>query len=169
MNKPRLIIFAAAILVFSSCLFSSTGKTAMLKLSLEQLTKNADSIVLGVVADKSSFWNDKHTVIYTDVTVKVERSIVGPPKENATFRIIGGDVDGLSLRTSVDPRFNVGERVIVFLSAGGDSALKVEGLFQGKYSVNKGAVIHEGKTLSLSNFINSINRIALALSGGELQ
>ena len=49
------------------------GTTAMIQLSLEQLSHGAETIVLGTVTYQMSDWNAQHTAIYTDVWWKLRR------------------------------------------------------------------------------------------------
>ncbi len=96
-------------------LVAQTGHTAMLKLNLEAIVRQADTIVLGTVTHQESAWDAHHTAIHTDVTVAVERAILGSPGDEVTFRIAGGIVGSMGMRTSNDPVFRDGERVIVCL------------------------------------------------------
>jgi len=136
-------------------LFPGMGATSMIRLSMEQLSQGAEAIVLGTVANQVSAWNDQHTSIYTDVTVAVEETVKGSPGEAVTFRVNGGEVDGMGMRTSVDPVFKDGQRVIVFLHTE-DSTARVLGLEQGKFTVSNGMVSHRGQDVPLANFLNAI-------------
>ena len=127
----------------------------MIKLSLEQLTMEANTIVLGTVTSQTSAWNAEHTAIYTDVTVEVEEVIKGLSVTEVTFRIAGGIVGEIGMRTSNDPEFQDGERVIVFLNTDGVPA-RVVGLHQGKYTVRDGTVRRDGQTIAVADFINAI-------------
>ena len=74
----------------------------MYPLSLKQLSQGAEIIVLGTVTDQVSAWNDLSTAIYTDVMVEVEEAIKGVVGPEVTFRIDGGEVGNIGMRTSTD-------------------------------------------------------------------
>ena len=65
--------WCSLVLVLGVC----TGYAAMLKLSMEDLARKADTIVLGTVIQQESAWDAQHTAIYTTVTLAVERVLVG--------------------------------------------------------------------------------------------
>lgn len=57
--------------------FSTILTAAMVKLSLNDLTNESDAVVMGSIVNKYSYWNPEHTIIYSDVTIKVEKVISG--------------------------------------------------------------------------------------------
>ena len=145
----------ALVLVVGVGLVPGFGDAAMVKLSLPQLTSQADVIVRGTVTSQASAWNAQRTAIYTDVTVAVEEAVKGSPAATVTFRIAGGVVGDVGMRTSNDPVFQDGEQVIVFLSTQG-AAGAVVGLRQGKYTVRGGTVNGDGQTMPVADFIAAI-------------
>jgi hypothetical protein len=136
-------------------LLPSVGAPAMIKRSLEQLSQEADLIVLGTVTEQVSDWNDQRTAIHTDVTVAVEEAIKGSPGEEVTFRVAGGIVGDTGMRTSTDPVFQEGEQVIVFLNTEVVPA-RVAGHLQGKYPVQNGTVIRDGQREPVARFTDAI-------------
>jgi len=132
-----------------------TGHTIMRQLSLEEIARHADTIVLGIVTHQESAWDKHHTAIHTDVTVVVERAIVGSPGVEVTFRIAGGIAGSMGMRTSNDPVFQDGERVIVFLDTT-TVPTSVVGLQQGKFTIRDNTVTSAGETLTLDDFIATI-------------
>ena len=155
MRKPNRIGLMTLLVLFGVSLFPRIGGTAMIKLSLEQLITRADMIVQGIVVYQESAWNEQHTAIYTDVTVGVEEAIKGPLELEATFRISGGIVGDIGMRTSNDPVFQVGERVLVFLNAK-EVVPRLVGLSQGKYMVKGGMVTRDGQAMTVADFISAI-------------
>ncbi len=131
----------------------------MLKLPLEDIVRRADIVVLGTVTHQESTWDAHHTAIYTDVTVAVERAILGAPGNEVTFRIAGGIVGGMGMRTSNDPVFRDGERVIVCLDTTSVPA-RVVGMQQGKFPVQDDTVTSAGETVRLEDFIAAIRTAA---------
>jgi len=141
--------------LYGLVLVAQTGHTAMYKLNLEDIARPADTIVLGTVTHQESAWDAHHTAIHTDVTVAVERVIAGSPGDEVTFRIAGGLVGSMGMRTSNDPVFQDGERVIVCLDTTAVPA-SVVGLQQGKFTVSDNMVTNAGEILTLEDFIAAI-------------
>lgn len=143
---------------YGLALMTQTGHTAMLALNLETIVRQADTIVLGTVTRQESAWDAHHTAIHTDVTVAVERAIVGLPGDEVTFRIAGGIVGGMGMRTSNDPVFRDGERVIVCLDSTSVPA-RLVGMQQGAFPVRDNTVTSAGETVSLEDFIAAIRTV----------
>jgi len=144
--------------VCSLALMTQTGHTAMLALDLETIVRQADTIVLGTVTRQESAWDARHTAIHTDVTVAVERAIVGAPGDEVTFRIAGGVVGGMGMRTSNDPVFRDGERVIVCLDTA-SVPVRLVGMQQGAFFVRDNTVTSAGETVRLEDFMASIRTV----------
>jgi hypothetical protein len=123
----------------------------MIQLSLPQLIQGAETIALGTVTRQVSAWNATHTAIFTDVTMEVEEAMKGTVGPEVTFRIAGGEVGDIGMRTSTHPMFRIGERVIVFLHTEGSTA-QLFGLKQGKFTVSDGTVTQDGQEMSVSDF-----------------
>ena len=127
----------------------------MLKMSVEDLAAKADTIVVGTVTRQESAWDTEHTAIYTDVTVVVERVLAGTSVDTVTLRIAGGTVGGMGMRTSNDPVFRDGERVIVFLDTTAVPS-SVVGMQQGKCTVKDDLVTRADETVNLEEFIATV-------------
>lgn len=155
MRKLHRMGLVMLIALVGARLFPSVGEAAMVKRSLEQLAIEVNTIVLGTVMNQASAWNAQHTAIYTDVTMAVEEVIKGLPRVEVTFRVAGGIVGEIGMRTSNDPVFQNGERVIMFLNTDSVPA-RVIGLHQGKYTVRNGMVKRDGQTIAVADFINAI-------------
>jgi len=130
----------------------------MLPLNLDTLIRQADTIVLGTVTHQASAWDVHHTAIHTDVTVAVERAMVGSPGDQVTFRIAGGIVGSMGMRTSNDPVFRDRERVIVCLDTTSVPA-RLVGMQQGVFPVRDDTVTSAGETVSLEDFMAAIRTV----------
>lgn len=124
----------------------------VVKLTLEQLSAEADDIVVGKVTGAASY-EEGGGAICTLVTLAVEQTIKGEDKGELDIRIAGGEVGGRSLWVEDAPSFRAGERVVVFLAAD-DGILGVLGGFQGKFSVDDNNMVGGGKPLT--EFIDQI-------------
>ena len=146
---------ALAVLLMGVGVFPGVGATALVKLSLEHLAREADTIVLGTVTDHVSAWNDQQTGIYTDVIVDVEEAMKGAPGAAVTVRVAGGVVGEIGMGTSTDATFAHGDRVIVFLHRAERTAQLV-GRRQGKVTVHHGTVTQEGQVIRIADFLAAI-------------
>jgi CYTH domain-containing protein len=131
----------------------------MLKVSVAELVRKADTIIVGTVTEQESAWDAQHTAIHTDVTLKVERVLAGKPGETVKLRVAGGTVGGMGMRTSNDPVFRQAERVLVFLDTSADPHSLV-GMEQGKFLVQDTSVTHAGDTWELDEFIAAVRAVA---------
>jgi hypothetical protein len=128
-------------------------------LSLEELARKADTIVLGTVMQQESAWDAEHTAIYTKVTLAVERVLVGSPMQTVTLQVAGGAVGGVGMRTSNDAVFREGERVIVCLDTSAVPGSLV-GLQQGKFLVQDDTVSRADETWRLDAFSAAVRAVA---------
>lgn len=133
----------------------------MQKATLAQLTEGATGIVQGQVTDIKSQWDPKGKTIFTYVTVTVDQWFKGAGPKTVTIRVPGGEVNGVGLMVEDMPAFKKGETVITFLEPTEEqSVMKVKGLFQGKFVVEKGKVREAG--LPLGDFVQRVKSIVKA-------
>jgi len=140
----------------------------MVKLSLEELLEQADTVVVGTVAGQTSTWNNPHTAILTDSTVVVEQVIKGSPVETVTVRTSGGMVGKVGLWVEDEPPLRIGEEAVLFLDTRQMPA-RVVGAFQGMYVVRDGTVTWEGRTVPLAEFLNTIQTAILPIVQSKIQ
>lgn len=149
--RRACLAWCRLVLVLGVC----TGQAAMRTLSIEDLTRKADMIVLGTVLQQESAWDAQHTVISTIVTLAVELTLAGPPVEVVPLQVTGGSVGKIGMRTSIDAVFRDGERVLVFLNTRAVPNTLV-GMQQGKFTVQDNMVIGAGTTWLLDDFIAAV-------------
>jgi hypothetical protein len=153
MGQVLKIAFVA--LLIGAGLSPDVGETAVMRLTLEDLSREADTIVLGTVTGRVSAWNDRRTAIQTDVTVTIEETIKGSPGAEITFRVAGGIVGDIGMRTSTAPVLHDGDQVVLFLNTGGVPT-SVVGHHQGALTVQDGTVAKDGQRLAVDNVIRAI-------------
>jgi hypothetical protein len=96
--------------------FYFTSYAQLASSEVESMSKNADLIILGKVAEQTSGWNEDKTKIYTQATIKVEESFKGSTNGDAiVVSYLGGEVDDVGELYSHMPRFENQEEVLVFL------------------------------------------------------
>ena len=153
--RRALIAWCSLGLVLGVC----SGYAAMHPLSIEDLARKADMMVLGTVIQQTSAWNAQYTAIHTDVTLAVERVLIGRQEGEVTLRVPGGRVGSMGMRTSIDAEFQDGQRVIVCLDTHTVPSTVV-GMQQGKFEVRDNTVTRAGERWSLAAFIEAVRTAA---------
>src|SRR5256885_4324279 len=128
-----LVALAALALVLAQ----AASATTVQKLTLQELTKKANSIVVGRVQDAVSSWDAAKKEIYTFYTVSVSQPVKGSKAgETITIRQLGGTVGNIASIVPGMPSFKKGEEVVLFLTQKDAAGYPwVMGLQQGKYTV----------------------------------
>jgi hypothetical protein len=89
-------------------------------MSLEEMTGQAEVIVLGTVESAESSWSPDGRIIVTRTTVSVERPLLGGPRAQVIVETPGGRVGDQTMIASGAPVFQRGERVVLFLEPAGE-------------------------------------------------
>ncbi|MCI0651716.1 MAG: hypothetical protein L0Z55_07520 [Planctomycetes bacterium] len=116
---------------------------------MERIVAEAEQIVIGKVTAVSpgyfAEWPRVGKIVFTDVTIAVERRWKGEAKEDTiTMQVPGGTLeDGQRLAVSDAPSFQAGGRVLLFCSTK-RGRIWVHGWDQGKYDMVRERVV--GKT-----------------------
>jgi hypothetical protein len=108
--------------------------SVVLALSLEDLTRKAELIVLGVPTEQQARRHLDGKLIVTDVRVRVDDVLKGSAKRGQTVlaTVLGGKLDGVALQVPGEAHLPLGQRLLLFLyraPASGD--LRVVGMSQG--------------------------------------
>jgi hypothetical protein len=109
--------------------------TTMKELSLEVLSQSAELIVIGDCMGKSVHFNEGHTRIYTDWTIRVKQVIKGKSGTEVVIRQLGGEIGDIGMRMTGTARFLPLEEVLVFTGAELEGARMLIGLAQGKFRI----------------------------------
>lgn len=106
--------------------------------TVTDLARRADVVVVGRVAHAESGWDATRTTIATTVEVVVDETWKGGVTEDRVqVRHPGGRADGVESVVAEAPAFAPGERVLLFLARTPDDRLRVLWLWQGKFSVER--------------------------------
>jgi hypothetical protein len=162
LKKIAIVIFLAVGFVLPACSspVSQGGlqpitSAAMVKLTQEELVAGADWIMVGMVTDSKSQWNDDRTRIYTLVTLSVEEWLKGQSGgKKIVIKIPGGEVNGITQQTEDVASLKIGEKVLVFLKLNNDGTTTVFGGFQGKRTIEGDGVV--GSKLSVKELVSQI-------------
>ena len=156
-NSRKLIRASFVLLLFILFVATPVVSASIEKISVEDLTRDADVIIIGDIKEVESRWNFWRTMIYTYSTLSVEKYVKGD-EEQKTLTIIteGGTVDDSSVWVEDVPIFTKNETVLVFLKQAGNE-FSVVGWVQGKYIVeNENVRDLSGEKTSLEDFLRRI-------------
>ena len=128
----RKVATAAIFLLVVSGL---AGATTLVKMGFADLARDAKQVVVGTVIGIDGEWDDSLTFIRSNVTLSVERSFRGDAADTIVVRTPGGRIGGAEQIALGTATFEIGERVLVFLTTWEDGAAKVLGYVQGKSSI----------------------------------
>jgi hypothetical protein len=111
------------------------GATTLLKMDFDDLARDADYIVVGTVESVTGERDEGARFIHSNVYLSVERSYRGNAPAQIVIRTPGGEIGGVAMRADGAASFEVGEKVLVFLTTWEDGTAKVLGYAQGKSRV----------------------------------
>jgi hypothetical protein len=130
-------------------------------LSIEQLSRDADAIVVGKVVAVTA--ERRGALIYSMARIKVEQAVKGNTLEEVTVESLGGRIGEQVLAVSETTTYAAGERVVVFLrKAEKAEVYHTVGVRQGKLLVQDGMVT--AHNLSLEALLRRV-RAVLVESG----
>lgn len=126
--------------LLAALLFTSPADGSIVQgLELEELTAEADRIVLGRVVLSESFLR-ANGQIWTWHRIEVEREVRGtaPDEHEVIVETMGGQIGDIGMRVEGEASFQVGERVVVFVQGGGPyTAFRPVGMGQGVMRVRR--------------------------------
>jgi len=129
-----LVVVLALIVLFAP----ATGSAAyLIHLTLEEMTAQSQTILMGRCVQVSSAWNADHSDIVTNSVFEVSQYYKGGLGKRVTITELGGQVGGWNSEYTGFPRFQVGEEALLFVWTGPDGAHQVIGLTQGKFRVQR--------------------------------
>ena len=109
------------------------GATTLVKMEFSDLAREANHIVVGTVTGIEGEYDPSGTFSRSNVTLAVERSFRGHAPDTLVLRTPGGQVGSMEQLALGVASFEVGERVLVFLTSWEDDGTpKVLGYVQGK-------------------------------------
>lgn len=128
------------LVVLCACLMVATlpaqGTQVQYK-SVEQLGEDSSAVVRGTVASVRSFWNEKHTKIFTATIIAVDESYKGRPGETVEVLQLGGTVDNVQVTAHGALHWTAGEEVVLFLEPYTEGRFQVAGFSQGKFNIER--------------------------------
>ena len=137
-------------------LATNARATTVVSPTFDQLVDEAELIFQGRVTGVRSQWTGEgaQRVIVTFITFSVEDNMKGNPGRSYTIRMLGGTVDGETIEIADAPKFNVGDRDILFVEHNGSQFIPLVGIMHGRFHVQRDRVgvesvtTNEGKALT---------------------
>jgi hypothetical protein len=155
----------------SSLLSIQAGATTVVPSTFNEMTDQAELVFMGKVLGSRSEWRTtgKDRVIFTLVDFESQEVLKGNARKTVTLQFLGGTVGDATLEVAGMPKFEVGERVILFVEKNGINLSPLVGVFHGKFSIRADqqigqdiVVTHEGKALRDVSEIGNGHGSALA-------
>ncbi len=109
--------------------------TTVKQLSLEQMVRGSQRIILGRCVSQETYWNKTRTRILTATRFAVTDNLKGESRGVATVMTVGGTLDGLTQVVSGTPKFRENEEVLLFLEAGKGGYWILMGLSQSMFRI----------------------------------
>jgi hypothetical protein len=136
----RVLIGALAV-AFALFLAPSSRAMSVVPPTFAELVAEADTVVRGVVTSirTEEFDSPQGRGVHTLVTLSVERALKGSPGESVTLTLLGGTVGKRTLKVVGMPRFEVGQRQIVFFAHNGSVLCPLIAAGHGRYHVKTDA------------------------------
>lgn len=156
--------FRIRILLIALMLTIGTSAHALLlEYTLDQMVESSESIVQGRVLDLESRWLDgPGSIIVTDVKFQIGEVLAGKmtPRQELSFYVIGGFVDGMGMRQEHQPVFREGEESFLFLWTQPDEQrVTVFNDEQGRYRIVGDSVINfKREARALTDFREDLDR-----------
>lgn len=110
--------------------------TEVTHVDLRELTLGSSDIVIGRVEGARSRWNEAHTKIVTDVTVRVSERLKGAGADQMTLVQLGGVVGNMRYTVPGSPTFTPGEESLLFVWRDTGGRAQVNALAQGKFDIH---------------------------------
>lgn len=132
-------IFAASILLVLG-LSGLVQATQLVYKSPEDLGEEAALVVRGRVENVQSYWNAKHTKIFTRTRVAVDEAYKGNVGPALDIVQLGGVVGNVKVTVQGALQWKVGEEVLVFAEPYDATAYQVAGFSQGRFKIERDPV-----------------------------
>src|SRR3984893_10582299 len=118
---------------------SAVTATTVIPPTFDQLVKQAELIFQGTVTDARSVWEGEggQRHIETYVTFNVEDSVKGQAGTSYTIRMLGVTVGDETMEVTDTPKFEVGDREILFVEHNNEQFVPLVGINHGRFHVQR--------------------------------
>jgi len=118
---------------------SSMHATTVIPPTFDQLVQQAEVIFQGTVTNVRSVWEGEGAQRHIDtyVTFQVQESVKGNAGASYTIRMLGGTVGDETMEVTDTPKFNVGDRDILFVEHNNEQFVPLVGIKHGRFHVQR--------------------------------
>lgn len=118
---------------------SSMHATTVIPPTFDQLVQQAEVIFQGTVTNVRSVWEGEGAQRHIDtyVTFQVQESLKGNAGVSYTIRMLGGTVGDETMEVTDTPKFNVGDRDILFVEHNNEQFVPLVGIKHGRFHVQR--------------------------------
>lgn len=133
--KLRYLILLATFTVA----FSGISASTVIPPTFDQLVKQAEFIFQGTVTNSQSVWEGEGAQrhIETYVTFNVEDNVKGSAGTSYTIKMLGGTVGDETMEVTDTPKFQVGDRDILFVEHNNEQFVPLVGISHGRFHVQR--------------------------------
>lgn len=128
--------FPTLLLVAGLALSAANSRaTTVIPPTFDQLVNEAELIFQGEVTDIKSQWvgeGAEHRIV-TYVAFRIDDAIKGSPGNSYTIQMLGGTVGDQTMEVTDTPKFNVGDRDILFVEHNGSQFVPLVGIMHGRF------------------------------------
>lgn len=128
----RFLVFLCVAIAVLTTLASGTE---ILYLSPQELGQQSELVVRGRVLGVQSYWNDKHTKIFTRTRIGVDETYKGLARSAIDVIQLGGTVGNVKVTVHGALHWEVGEEVLLFAEPYDTGSFQVSGFSQGKLRI----------------------------------
>ena len=113
------------------------GATLIEYLSPRQLGVQSELVVRGRVESSESYWNGKHTKIFTRTRIAVDQAYKGIAPSTVEVVQIGGIVGSIKVTAHGALRWRPGDEVLLFAEPYDAGSYRVSGFSQGRFEIER--------------------------------
>src|SRR5438270_5330932 len=119
--------------------FVRVPATTVIPPTFEQLVQQAELIFQGTVTNVHSVWEGEGAQRHIDtyVTFQIGENVKGNAGSSYTIRILGGTVGDETMEVTDTPKFNVGDRDILFVEHNNEQFVPLVGIDHGRFHVQR--------------------------------
>jgi hypothetical protein len=127
-------LMSIGLLLLSVAAVPASAST-FLQMSQKDLVRASAAVVQGQVLKVSSVWEPTGRIVVTEALVRVEEKIYGEAPSVVVVRTFGGKVGDFVVEAHGFPKFQVNDRLLLYLEPEKDGMTRVAGYQQGQYHV----------------------------------
>jgi len=134
--KPYVKVLACVSILVAGVVAVASA-TQLAYLTPQELGQQSELVFRGKVVSVNSYWNDKHTKVFTRTRVAVDETYKGSSWAVVDVVQLGGTVGKVKVTVQGTLQWNVGEEVLLFAESYDAGSFQVSGFSQGKFGIKR--------------------------------